>query len=219
MKERLDRDYNGPILVTDIDETLRHNEPPPAHILPGVQTIMNKVASKGVPIVFLTAAPRAEMRSINRTFLLSFPTGFLIDRPTQDDSPNASFKTRILRSIQEAYPRASLVCMGDNMTGDAIAYQVCSGGSFIRKVTPWCKKNRPRNWDHHLEYEEYDPATQDHILHRIKQLKRGTQSAHGRVVFIPKVQGGYVGRSTPVSVVSAASGSRRHALRSRRHRY
>ena len=183
------------------------------HILPGVQTIMNQVASKGVPIVFLTAATRADMRSINRTFLLSFPKGFLIDRPTQDESPNALFKTRILHSIREAYPHASLVCMGDNMTGDAIAYQVCSGGSFIRKVTPWCKRNRPRNWDRHLEYEDYDRGTRDHILHRINQLKRGTGSAHGRVVFIPRVHGEYVGHSTPV-----ASSSRRRAPRSRRRR-
>jgi hypothetical protein len=163
------RTYSGPIFVTDIDETLRDDIQTRVR---GARTIVWRVARLGVPIIYLTAAEAVALRAINRRFLRAFPSGLLLDRAPNDESPNEVYKARRLRYIAEAYPRATFVCMGDNLTGDAIAYQQCRRGySFIRKVTRWTTDNTPRRRSlPMLVYRSYTRSVQRIIIHTVRSL-------------------------------------------------
>ena len=126
------------LFVSDIDETLRDNVHG-GRPLRGAVTLLRAVRDLEVPIVYLTAGSVA-IRRMNRAFLYDhgFPRGQLVHRPLDDQRPNADFKDDILRGLQREHPGTVLACLGDNETGDAIAYhRQCTGGSFIRTVRPW----------------------------------------------------------------------------------
>ena len=163
--------YNGPIFVTDIDETLRNNHTTPRTVIPGALEILTKVAEMGVPIVYLTAAS-VQWRTYNIHFLYAFPQGLLLDRPENDTRPNMYYKQHWLQEIRIAYPNATLVCMGDNETHDALAYQLCGGGSFVRKVREWTEANSP-NIDSNamLSYTEYSDHVKKEIFAILEKLR------------------------------------------------
>jgi hypothetical protein len=184
----LPKTYRGPIFITDIDETLRNNlggvDDPP---IEEAKSIVWEVARKRVPIVYLTAAEAVLFRPLNRRFLRSFPLGILFDRPPGDESANERYKARILKGIAQAYPRATFVCMGDNLTGDAIAYQVCKGPSFIRKVSKWHQGNTPSVRSSQMTvYNEYTEKTKKEILAAIRSLQQVRSLAPpGATVHLP----------------------------------
>ena len=74
--------YSGIIFVTDIDETIRDNSQNIEIV--GVRSVIQEVAARGVPIVYLTAAPHSARVSYNKPFPESFPVGLLMDRPEGD---------------------------------------------------------------------------------------------------------------------------------------
>ena len=70
-------DYDGPIYISDIDETLRDNTK--NQQIPGALEILQMVSRKKVPIVYLTAG-NTGYRETNTRFLSKFPHGVLVDR-------------------------------------------------------------------------------------------------------------------------------------------
>ena len=140
----MDQTYNGVIVVTDIDDTLRpfsmsvllHKTIPP---LKGSLELLNELASeKGFPIVYLSAAPASMMATKNTLFLKEFPRGRMFMRSGVVVSPMASdqqaFKQSVLGEIQKAYPRATFLCLGDDQYYDANAYTGCKY-KYIRSAS------------------------------------------------------------------------------------
>lgn len=147
----LPADYDGPIFVSDIDDTLRATkvgallrgevQPP----LPGARELLEGVAGQGVPIVYLSAAP-AQMHSVNQAFLAQLPPGILLDHPhytAENLIPNGAhqaevqgdYKSDVLADLRHAFPHARLYQLGDNRYGDARAYND-NGASYIHNVRP-----------------------------------------------------------------------------------
>ena len=175
MSHRLCKHYRGPIFVTDIDETLRNNNDKGIDTIPQARQILWHVSRMGVPILYLTAAEAQPFRTLNRSFLQSFPMGILWDRPPGDDTANEDFKSRALRFVARRYPHATFVCMGDNLTGDAIAYQVCHGPSFIRQVSHWHQDNTPHKRKRRMYvYDDYTQSVRKSILREVQSLQPPT---------------------------------------------
>ena len=142
--------YDGPIFITDIDDTLRATkagallrgdvQPP----LAGARELLEGVAAMGVPIVYLSAAP-AQLHSVNQDFLKQLPPGILLDHPhyTADNlialgghqsEVQGDYKMGVLAELQSAFPAARLVQLGDDKYGDARAYNEMGGLAYIHNV-------------------------------------------------------------------------------------
>lgn len=134
----LPRDYDGPIFISDIDDTLRatrvvdvargDNE----HPVPGARELLEGVARRKVPIVYLSAAPTA-MGTYNDRFLSQLPEGILLSReqialrgllPTRSAQARAQgdFKARQIAALKRVFPKAKLFGLGDAKFGDRDAY-------------------------------------------------------------------------------------------------
>lgn len=125
--------YDGPILVTDIDDTLRRTSDidleedlarlgDPAMAVDGCHALVHACASLGVPVLYLTLGSDA-IRAQNHQFLAGFPRGVLVDFPSHRDASQRSFfKGRVLEQLRRDFPRAWLVCLGDNMGQDPLVY-------------------------------------------------------------------------------------------------
>ena len=148
----LPTDYDGPIFVTDIDDTLRATkagallrgevQPP----LPGARELLEGVAALGVPIVYLSAAP-AQLHAVNEAFLKQLPAGILLDHPrytAENLHPSAedqaevqgNYKTEVLAQLQATFPKARLHELGDDRYGDAQAYHRVGEHAYIHNVRP-----------------------------------------------------------------------------------
>ncbi len=120
----LPRDYDGHILISDIDDTLRHtslfnvlsSKFPQRRVRHARRTLF-RIAERGVPIVYLSAAPARWMRTTNERFLSDFPLGVLIDRenlgigglnPFNQTRSQGNFKRNVLKHIAKAYPHSTL---------------------------------------------------------------------------------------------------------------
>ena len=169
------------VFVTDIDETLRCNRCAPVRPVPGAPQLLRAVARLGVPVVYLTAAPRSLYRDVNIAFLRdhAFPPGRLLHRPDRNRKPNARFKTDVLAALRRAFPGAQFLCLGDNETGDAIAYRRCHAGCYIRTVRAWVAgDNLPAGPDPRRRElpggvrDGYPAATRARILRHIQSLLR-----------------------------------------------
>jgi len=146
----LPSDYDGPIFVSDIDDTLRDTsigdvlegktQPP----IPGAREILSDVAAQGVPIVYLSAGT-SKIRAQNRRFLDQMPPGVLLDKKDfgiRDLDPRnsaqargqAEYKTATLRELKAAYPNAKLFGLGDDKYGDAIAYTNVGAKAYVNDV-------------------------------------------------------------------------------------
>lgn len=148
----LHRDYDGPIFVSDLDETIRHTskvdivtqrrQPP----IEGAKEVLDAVASHGVPIVYLSVG-LDRYRQVNEDFLQQLAPGILLDRANfglRDANPrNASqariqayHKQQVLAELRKAYPNAKLFGLGDDKYGDALAYTRQGVTAYIHDVRP-----------------------------------------------------------------------------------
>lgn len=158
----LPRDYDGPIFVSDIDDTLRHTSyadvargvTRPA--IEGSEALLSDVAAMGVPIVYLSAAAD-RIRAHNREFLSQLPEGVLLDNPNftaVDMLPKnglrarrqGNFKSTALGELLQTFPNAKLFGLGDDKYGDAAAYTRAGATTYIRDVLPH-DANLPANFD------------------------------------------------------------------------
>lgn len=126
--------YDGPILVSDIDDTLRRTSEvafdedisrlgDPALAVDGCHALLHACASLGVPIFYLTLGSDT-IRAHNHRFLGALPRGVLVDFPSRmDASQRMFFKVRVLEQLRRDFPRAWLVCLGDNVGPDPYVYR------------------------------------------------------------------------------------------------
>lgn len=157
----LPQDYDGPIFISDIDETLRMTkyskvlngevQPP----IEGAEEILAGVAKLGAPIIYLSAgAPN--IRPANEKFLSQFPPGVLLnqdDYPLENLAPDnglrtklqADYKSSMLAELRKAYPHAKIFGLGDDKYGDAIAYANAGATAYIHNVDP-TQKNLPADF-------------------------------------------------------------------------
>lgn len=196
--------YRGEILVTDIDHTLRRTTfrtflPFARQIrIPGARRLVARVAARGAPVVYLTAAPARLFRRVNKRFLRRFPRGTLVDRPglgLADLNPigqahaQAKFKVKILRRIRRRFPVARIVCLGDDRFGDAIAYSGRCHASFVRRAVQ-SSKNVPREFSGERFRRYNDPGFEEHVLAHIGPERLPP----GRLMHLPGVDSAPVGR-------------------------
>lgn len=131
------RAYAGPIVIVDIDDTLRDSkywrrrrrtalaDAPP---IPGALGLLRAAERHGARIVYLTAAG-ADVRAHNRRFLRRFPRGWLVDRPPSAGPDHyGAWKRGPLRALVAAHPRAFFVCLGDDRHADAANYGAVVAG-------------------------------------------------------------------------------------------
>jgi len=165
----LPRDYDGPIFISDIDDTLRntnlgdlvtgHTQEPIA----GAKELLGSVASRGVPIVYLSAGVD-RIRPQNEEFLGQLPQGILLDRdhlgfrdvlPFGQASAQGNYKAGVIEQIKKAYPHAQLFGLGDDKYGDALAYTKEGATAYIHDVQPG-NANIPKDF-HGTITKEYTP--------------------------------------------------------------
>ncbi len=148
----LPADYDGPIFISDIDDTLRHTQvgkliagerTPP---IPGSAETLKQAADLGIPIIYLSAGVD-RMRNYNRDFLSQLPAGVLLDRDEIDikdvDPRNheqtrrqGNYKAQVLGELRQTFPKAQLFGFGDDKFGDANAYTRQSVNAYIHDVKP-----------------------------------------------------------------------------------
>jgi hypothetical protein len=148
----LPREYDGPIFISDIDDTLRatdipkvlngERQPP----IDGVEAIFSGVVDMGVPIIYLSAGTTA-IHSQNEDFLAQLPPGILLDNQdweiglsdlsnAESAEHQAAYKYGVLQKIRETYPNSKLFGIGDDKYGDALAYTKAGVRAFIHDVAP-----------------------------------------------------------------------------------
>jgi len=148
----LPKNYDGPIFVCDIDDTLRDTSVvdiatgKTQRPIDGAREILQSVAARGIPIVYLSAGTE-RIRVQNEAFLDQLPRGVLLDRdgfslsqlnPSGDAQARdqAHYKGGRLADLKEAYPSAQLFGLGDDKYGDAMAYTRQGVTTYIRDVIP-----------------------------------------------------------------------------------
>ena len=146
----LPKNYDGPVFVCDIDDTLRatsyadvaegKNQPP----IPGAQELLQKVAAQGVPIVYLSAGSD-KMQGLNEQFLKQLPPGVLLDRqqmglkdlnPLNQAEDQGNYKSAVLDQLKTTFPNVKLFGLGDDKYGDAQAYTRAGATTYIHDVKP-----------------------------------------------------------------------------------
>ncbi|MHB2018457.1 MAG: phospholipase D-like domain-containing protein [Candidatus Xenobia bacterium] len=174
----LPRNYDGPVFVCDLDDTLRptkvtallagHTQQPIA----GVTGLLNGVAQLGVPIVYLSAGS-FHLHTANEKFLSQLPPGVLLDRDQSlwqqiratNHSSAASqggYKASVLAALQQACPQVKLFEIGDDKYGDAIAYQQHGTMAYIHNVDG-TQRNLPKGF-HGVVTDDYNPAFEARVL-------------------------------------------------------
>lgn len=148
--QALPKDYDGPLFVSDIDDTLR-----PTQIMDvlkgvtqgpiaGARELLEGVAARGVPIIYLSAGPQA-IGEQNDDFLKQMPKGILLARGQMDlgaYSPRNSdqaesqgnYKAKRLKEIKATFPNAQIFGFGDDKYGDANAYTEVGATAYIHDV-------------------------------------------------------------------------------------
>jgi cardiolipin synthase A/B len=158
----LPADYDGPIFVSDIDDTLRdtsvgdvvtgHRQTP----FPGATEALQAAAKLGIPIIYLSAGPD-RIRLANLDFLSQLPPGILLDRehaglkdldPRNEEQARSQgfYKQAVLGQLKQTFPDAQLFGFGDDKFGDAYAYTRQGATSFIHDVRPG-NDNLPADFD------------------------------------------------------------------------
>ncbi|HYV45862.1 MAG TPA: phosphatase domain-containing protein [Myxococcaceae bacterium] len=165
----LPRDYDGPIFISDIDDTLRATnlgdlvtgktqEP-----IAGAKDLLGSVANRGVPIVYLSAGVD-RIRPQNEDFLSQLPPGILLDRdhlglrdvlPFGQASAQGNYKAGVIEQLKKTYPNAQIFGLGDDKYGDALAYTKEGATAYIHDVVPG-SANIPKDF-HGTITKEYTP--------------------------------------------------------------
>ncbi len=180
----LPADYDGPIFISDIDDTLRDTnvgdvvtgsrQKPFA----GANEALQAAAKLGIPIIYLSAGPD-RIRSANLDFLSQLPPGILLDRddagirdldPRNEEQARMQgfYKAKVLGELRQTFPEAKLFGFGDDKFGDASAYTRQGATAFIHDVRPG-NDNLPADFDGTM-VKDYDAAF-------IKQLTASLQKA------------------------------------------
>lgn len=188
----LPSNYDGPIFISDIDDTLRDTskvslamgdtQPP----VDGAPELLAGVAEKGVPIVYLSAAP-AKLGTANDEFLKQLPAGVLLSRETVGLSAldprnkvqaqqQGEFKGRVLAMLKTMYPNAKLFGLGDDKFGDAQAYTRHGGVAYVRDVQA-DDDNLPADFNG-VKTAQYDEAFRSRVLSDLDGALR-TSASHG----------------------------------------
>jgi len=146
----LPKDYDGPIFVCDIDDTLRDTSVidiatgKTQKPIDGAREMLQSVADRGIPIVYLSAGTE-RIRVQNEAFLDQMPRGVLLDRdgmgslnPFGDAQARdqAAYKGGRLADLEKAFPKAQLFGLGDDKYGDAMAYTQQGVTAYIHAVIP-----------------------------------------------------------------------------------
>lgn len=168
----LPKSYDGPVFVCDIDDTLRDTsyldlaEGKTQAPIAGAKELLQAVAAKGVPIIYLSAGPD-RIRSQNEAFLKQLPAGVLLDRPdvnALDVIPlnglqtqrQGDYKAEVLGDLEKTYPNAQLFGLGDDKFGDAQALTRQNVTTYIHDVKPG-DDNLPADF-HGTLTKDYDAA-------------------------------------------------------------
>ncbi|HEY8207106.1 MAG TPA: phosphatase domain-containing protein, partial [Myxococcaceae bacterium] len=146
----LPKDYDGPIFVCDIDDTLRDTNVVDLATgktqtpISGARELLQSVADRGIPIVYLSAGTD-RIRVQNEAFLDQMPKGVLLDRdglgslnPLGDAQARdqAQYKGGRLADLKTAFPSAQMFGLGDDKYGDAMAYTQQGVNAYIHDVIP-----------------------------------------------------------------------------------
>jgi len=174
----LPTNYDGPIFISDIDDSLRPTQmtalaegkvQPP---IDGAKDLLDGVAKQGVPIVYLSAGP-AQIHAANEAFLQQFPPGVLLDNdhyglanfnPSNGAQAKlqADYKAAVLADLREAYPNAKIFGLGDDKYGDAMAYAQAGATAYIHNVSA-NQANVPEGFKGVIT-DDYSPAFQAKVL-------------------------------------------------------
>lgn len=180
----LPRDYDGPIFVCDIDSTLRDTHAgdlvkgKTAEPIPGAKELLQEVAAKGVPIVYLSAG-FDRLRHANEAFLDQLPQGILLDRSQygladlnphngQQARRQGLYKADVLAELRGTFPQAKLFGLGDDDYGDAMAYTRLGVQSYIHDV---------RDGDNNLPADFQGVVTRDYTPDFIARVAADLQRA------------------------------------------
>jgi hypothetical protein len=190
----LPKDYDGPIFISDIDETLRMTSTEDVLMgkeqkpIAGAKEILDGVAGKGVPIVYLSAATSG-IAAQNKHFLgKNFPAGILLDNPgfgmkdvkagvanhAESARLQAEHKTKIIAELKAAYPNAQLFGFGDDKWGDAVAYQKSGVRAYIHDVRPG-DENIPSGFNG-VKSKDYDAPFRSRIQSDLDAAIRRSRS-------------------------------------------
>ncbi len=157
----LPRSYDGPIFVSDIDDTLRPTKATDVlkgttqAPIPGAKELLEGVAAKGVPIIYLSAGPQ-RIGTLNDDFLAQLPDGALLARgkmdllgfsPFNSDQAQSQgdYKAQRLAELRRTFPNAKIFGFGDDKYGDANAYAAAGATAYIHDVRPG-DDNIPKNF-------------------------------------------------------------------------
>ncbi len=190
----LPKDYDGPIFVSDIDDTLRltsteallkgETQAP----IKGAAALMRGVAAKGVPIVYLSAGPQ-RIGTLNDAFLKQLPEGVVLAR-SQFDLPGLSprnsdqaqsqgdYKAQRLDQLKATFPKAQIFGLGDDKYGDAVAYTAVQAKTYIHDVRAG-DDNIPKHFNGVLT-ARYDRAFQKRVWADLDGAIRNSQAFSAR---------------------------------------
>lgn len=186
----LPKNYDGPIFVSDIDDTLRPTtltdvvagttQAPIA----GAKELLQGVAAKGVPIIYLSAGPQ-RIGTLNDDFLRQMPEGVLLARQNMDVmgfSPRnvdqaksqGDYKAQRLADLRANFPNAKIFGLGDDKYGDANAYTAVQAQAFIHDVRPG-NDNIPANFSGTIT-KDYDAKFRATVLGALDSAIAGSDS-------------------------------------------
>lgn len=189
----LPKDYDGPIFVSDIDDSIR---PTKASALAtgevqkpieGAKELLDGVSKLGAPIVYLSAGP-SQIHSANEAFLQQFPKGVLLDNdhyglanfnPSNHAQAQlqGDYKAKVLADLRAAYPNAKIFGLGDDKYGDAMAYEKAGATAYIHNVSPG-QTNVPRDFNGVIT-DNYTPEFQAKVLGDIGAAVKRSASLGG----------------------------------------
>ena len=192
----LPQSYDGPILICDIDDTLRATNPLKVIAgerqkpIDGVKALLNAVAARGVPIIYLSAGPE-RLHTVNHEFLEQLPPGILLARAKTGLSglspqnhvqarEQGRYKASTIGQLKGAFPNAQLFGLGDDKFGDAMAYTHQGAVAEIRDVRPG-DDNLPADFSGNLA-AEYTPEFRQRVLTEIQGAVARSVSFGGKPI-------------------------------------
>lgn len=197
----LPSNYDGPIFIADIDDTLRDTSKVALAMgktqepIDGASELLAGVAEKGVPIVYLSAAS-ARLGTANDEFLSQLPAGVLLSRESVGLSAldprnkvqaqqQGEFKGRVLAMLKTMYPKAKIFGLGDDKFGDAQAYIRNGGMAYVRDVRP-DDDNLPADFNG-VKTTNYDDAFRGRVLGDLDRAMATSASFGGTAVEVTDV--------------------------------
>ncbi|MBK7859718.1 MAG: DUF2183 domain-containing protein [Archangiaceae bacterium] len=147
----LPKDYDGPIFISDLNLTLRDVTTTGAALgkdyapIPGTDTLLDAVATRRVPIVYLSGGFEAQ-GPWNERFISQYPDGPLLIRPSASmveigsnataDKNMGAYKASVVAQLKALFPKAQFIGFGDDKHEDPEVYTDAGFGKnvFIRNA-------------------------------------------------------------------------------------